>query len=93
MCYEHHVRFDHSGYPRVRYPEEIHPVSFMTQIADVYDALRTYRPYRPGLEKETALGILWQGRGTEFHPLYFDNFLQLLSLPGETGTVPAPTSL
>ena len=88
VCYEHHIRYDHSGYPKVRYPEEIHPVSLMTQIADVYDALRTYRPYRPSLDQETTLGILRQGRGTEFHPLYFDNFLQMLSLPGETGGAP-----
>ena len=89
VCYEHHIRYDRSGYPKVRYPEEVHPVSFMTQIADVYDALRTYRPYRRSLDQETTLGILREGRGTEFHPLYFDNFLQLLSLPGETGPAPA----
>ena len=87
VCYEHHVRYDYSGYPKVRYPEELHPVSLMTQIADVYDALRTYRPYRPSLDQETTLKILREGRGTEFHPVYFDNFLQLLSSPGETGSV------
>jgi HD-GYP domain-containing protein (c-di-GMP phosphodiesterase class II) len=89
VCYEHHVRYDYSGYPKVRYPEELHPVSLMTQIADVYDALRTYRPYRPSLDQETTLKILREGRGTEFHPAYFDNFLTLLSSPGKTG--PAPT--
>jgi HD-GYP domain-containing protein (c-di-GMP phosphodiesterase class II) len=88
VCYEHHIRYDRSGYPKVRYPEEVHPVSFMTQIADVYDALRTYRPYRPGLDQETTLGILREGRGTEFHPQYFDNFLQLLPVPGKTGAAP-----
>jgi len=82
VCYEHHIRYDRSGYPKVRYPEECHPVSFMTQIADVYDALRTHRPYRPSLDLETASGILRKGRGTEFHPLYLDNFLQLVSGPG-----------
>jgi len=92
VCYEHHVRYDYSGYPKVRYPEKLHPVSLMTQIADVYDALRTYRPYRPSLDQETTLKILREGRGTEFHPLYFDNFLELLSSPGETGSVPTCSS-
>jgi len=90
VCYEHHIRYDRSGYPKVRYPEELHPVSFMTQIADVYDALRTHRPYRPSLDQETALGILREGRGTEFHPLYFDNFMQLLSSAGESGPALSP---
>jgi HD-GYP domain-containing protein (c-di-GMP phosphodiesterase class II) len=51
----------------------------MTQIADVYDALRTYRPYRASLDLETTLGILRKGRGTEFDPKHLDNFLQLVS--------------
>jgi len=79
VCYEHHVRYNRTGYPKVRYADELHPVSLMTQIADVYDALRTYRPYRPSLEQETTIGILREGRGTEFDPTHLDNFLQLVS--------------
>jgi hypothetical protein len=79
VCYEHHIRYNRSGYPKVRYPEELHPVSLMTQIADVYDALRTYRPYRASLDQETTLGILREGRGTEFDPDHLDNFLKLVS--------------
>ena len=88
VCYEHHVRYDRSGYPKVRYPEELHPVSLMTQIADVYDALRTYRPYRPSLDLETTLGILRKGRGTEFDPKHLDNFLQLVA--GDTLPLHSP---
>ena len=79
VCYEHHIRYNRSGYPKVRYPEELHPVSLMTQIADVYDALRTYRPYRASLDQETTVGILREGRGTEFDPRHLDNFLKLVS--------------
>ena len=79
VCYEHHIRYNRSGYPKARYPEELHPVSLMTQIADVYDALRTYRPYRASLDLPTSLGILREGRGTEFDPVHLDNFLKLVS--------------
>lgn len=79
VCYEHHVRFNRTGYPKVGYREELHPVSLMTQIADVYDALRTYRPYRASLDLPTTVGILREGRGTEFDPVYLDNFLKLVS--------------
>ena len=79
VCYEHHVRYNRTGYPKVRYTEDLHPVSLMTQVADVYDALRTYRPYRPSLDQETTLGILREGRGTEFEPRIFDNFLRMMA--------------
>lgn len=79
VCYEHHIRHDRSGYPTPRFPDVPHPASMMTQIADVYDALRTYRPYRPSLDRETALGILREGRGTEFEPVFLDRFLEMVS--------------
>jgi HD-GYP domain-containing protein (c-di-GMP phosphodiesterase class II) len=79
VCYEHHIRHDRSGYPTPRFPEDPHPASLMTQIADVYDALRTYRPQRERLDRETALGILREGRGTEFEPVLLDRFLRLVS--------------
>jgi len=79
VCYEHHVRYNRSGYPKVRYTDALHPVSLMTQVADVYDALRTYRPYRPSLDQETTLGILREGRGTEFEPVLLDGFLRMIS--------------
>jgi hypothetical protein len=79
VCYEHHIRYDRSGYPTPRFPNVPHPASLMTQIADVYDALRTYRPYRTSLDRETALGILRDGRGTEFDPVFLDRFLRMVS--------------
>ena len=79
VCYEHHIRHDRSGYPAPRFADAPHPASLMTQIADVYDALRTYRPYREALDRETALAILREGSGTEFHPALLDNFLRMVN--------------
>ena len=79
VCYEHHIRHDRTGYPTPRFPDVPHPASLMTQIADVYDALRTHRPYRTSLDRETALGILREGRGTEFEPVFLDRFLRMVS--------------
>ena len=79
VCYEHHIRHDRSGYPTPRFPDLLHPASIMTQIADVFDALRTFRPYRASLDQETALGILREGRGTEFEPMFLDRFLRMVS--------------
>lgn len=45
----------------------------------LYDALRTNRPHRASLDRETALGILREGRGTEFEPAFLDRFLRMVS--------------
>jgi putative nucleotidyltransferase with HDIG domain len=76
VCFEHHVKYDGSGYPKIPNRGPLHPVSYMTQIADVYDALRTYRPYRKSLDIKTTLSIMEKGRGTEFEPRFYDNFLR-----------------
>ncbi len=84
VCFEHHIKYDRSGYPRTAATGPLHPVSAMTQIADVYDALRTNRPYRKGMDMKTALSIMDRGRGTEFDPGLYDNFLKAL-LSCQTG--------
>jgi len=77
VAFEHHVKYNRSGYPAVRFGGVMQPASYMTQIADVYDALRTYRPYRKSLDLNTTLSIMKEGRGTEFEPRLFDSFLEL----------------
>ena len=76
VSFEHHMKYDGTGYPKIPSWGRLHPVSYMTQIADVYDALRTYRPYRDSLDIKTTLSIMEKGRGTEFEPNLFDNFLR-----------------
>ena len=76
VSFEHHMKYDGSGYPKIPSWGPLHPVSYMTQIADVYDALRTYRPYRDSLDIKTTLSIMEKGRGTEFEPNLYDNFLR-----------------
>lgn len=79
VAFEHHIKYDRTGYPKVHTREPLHVASHMTQIADVYDALRSYRPYQPAIELETTLSIMKEGRGTEFEPRLFDNFVEILS--------------
>lgn len=79
VSFEHHMKYDRTGYPKVHYRGALNIASYMTQIADVYDALRTNRPYRKELRHEEALAIMRRGRGTEFEPTLFDNFLMLIT--------------
>ncbi|HEX2710480.1 MAG TPA: HD domain-containing phosphohydrolase [Candidatus Deferrimicrobium sp.] len=79
VAFEHHIKYDRTGYPKVHTPSPLHIASHMTQVADVYDALRSHRPYRPSMELERTLSIMKEGRGTEFEPRLFDNFVEVLS--------------
>lgn len=56
----HHERMDGSGYPDRLYGEEIPLKARILQVADVYDALTSDRPYRKALSSEEGLGILHQ---------------------------------
>lgn len=56
----HHERMDGSGYPDGLLGEQIPVQAKVLQIADIYDALTTDRPYRLALTSEEALQILHQ---------------------------------
>jgi putative nucleotidyltransferase with HDIG domain len=79
VAFEHHIKYDRTGYPKVHTREPLHIASYMTQIADVYDALRSFRPYQPSIELERTVSIMKEGRGTEFEPRLFDRFVEILS--------------
>lgn len=80
VCFEHHIKYNRGGYPKVAYRTPLNIASYMTQIADVYDALRTNRPYRKSLSLETSITIMREGRGTDFEPVLFDNFMEIIAL-------------
>ncbi len=54
----HHEKLDGSGYPDSLKGDEVSMVSRIMAVADIYDALRTDRPYRKGMSKEKSLRIL-----------------------------------
>jgi putative two-component system response regulator len=54
----HHERMDGSGYPDGLSGDEIPLRARILQVADIYDALLSDRPYREALCPETALEIL-----------------------------------
>jgi putative two-component system response regulator len=60
----HHERVDGRGYPDKLVGEEIPFLARVMSVVDVYDALRTRRPYKPALEEVEALKLLHEGART-----------------------------
>ena len=73
--YCHHEKWDGSGYPRGLVGEEIPLEARIFAIADVWDALRSDRPYRKALPSNTALNYIEENRETHFDPEVVEAFL------------------
>ncbi len=58
VAYQHHERQDGSGYPRGLYAEDIHLFGRMAAVTDVFDALRSDRPFKLGMPAADAMGVL-----------------------------------
>ena len=76
--YGHHERWDGRGYPRGLKGEEIPLVARIFAVVDVWDALRSDRPYRAGWPEAEVLEYLRQGAGTQFDPQVVEAFLTLV---------------
>lgn len=68
IALNHHERWDGSGYPKGLTGHRIPMEATITSLADVYDALRSERPYKPEIDHDTVCKILLEGDGrTEPH--------------------------
>lgn len=76
IAYEHHEKWDGSGYPNGLKGEEIHIYGRITAIADVFDALSFERVYKPAWSDERIFELLKQERGTHFDPQLVDIFFE-----------------
>lgn len=89
VAYEHHVQADGGGYPQVPAGWRVNVASAITQVADVYDALRSNRPYRAGLPRERIAEIMMRDAGTVFDRTLVGVFLDRVMPRTVDATVPA----
>jgi HD-GYP domain-containing protein (c-di-GMP phosphodiesterase class II) len=68
MVYQHHERFDGTGYPVGFQGDEIHPWARMLAVVDVFDAMTGIRPYRRPITAANAMEYISKSAGTHFDP-------------------------
>jgi putative two-component system response regulator len=71
IALDHHERWDGSGYPHGKRGEAISLAARIMGICDIYDALRSVRPYKPAFDHQQSVDIITRGDGRT-DPAHFD---------------------
>jgi putative nucleotidyltransferase with HDIG domain len=91
VAFEHHLQFDGGGYPVVPPGWRAHVASEITHVSDVYDALRSDRPYRKGLAPDTVAQMMNADAGRVFDPYVLKVFFEQVA-PRLIWRAPEPTA-
>jgi putative two-component system response regulator len=66
------------GYPTFQFRRDCHEGSKLIHVCDVYDALRTHRPYRESWSQSKTLSYIEDRAGTEFDPELAGAFVRMM---------------
>jgi len=77
VCFEHHLKHDLSGYPKIKFYKAPHIVSEIVSICDVYDALSSRRSYKSDYSPTMIYNIMQKDRGKAFNPALLDRFFKI----------------
>ena len=87
VAYEHHEKWNGTGYPQGTKGEDIHIYGRITAIADVFDALGSDRVYKKAWKDENIFKLFKEERGEHFDPslvdLFFENIDKILEVREE----------
>jgi len=78
IAYQHHEKWNGTGYPQGLKGEEIHIYGRITAIADVFDALVSDRCYKKPWELDRVINLFKEQRGVQFDPKLVEVFLDCL---------------
>lgn len=76
IAYSHHEKWDGSGYPEGLKGNDIPLAARLVALADVYDALRFERTYKPAFPHEEARRLILNERNKHFDPDVVDAFIE-----------------
>lgn len=78
ISYEHHEKWNGTGYPNGKKGEDIHIYGRITALADVFDALGSDRCYKKAWDDEKIFALFKEERGKHFDPKLVDIFFEHL---------------
>ena len=79
--FEHHLKYDLSGYPHADWKKPLTLFGKIISIADKYDTLTSSRAYRRSLlSPDRALGYMYDRAGKEYDPILIKVFINILGL-------------
>ena len=79
-AFEHHERYDGSGYPKGISGDDISRIGQVAGIADTYDAISSRRPFKGALHPHKSLGVMYQMRKKAFHPVLVEKFVRMVGI-------------
>ncbi len=80
VSFEHHLKYDSSGYPRMPLSRKQHIASLIVSICDVYDALSQRRGYKQDYSPDVVYNIMNKEKGTSFDQELLDKFFRFMGL-------------
>ena len=80
VAFEHHLKQDLSGYPENIGSRRLNLCTMIVSIADVFDALRSNRPYRQGLATARIRSIMGEQGNPAFNQTLLKRFVNLMGL-------------
>lgn len=80
VSFEHHLKYDLSGYPRPPFKHKQHIASAIVSVCDVYDALSQRRSYKTDYPPDMIHGIMMRGSGAAFEPGLLNTFFKIIGV-------------
>lgn len=80
VCFEHHLKYDLSGYPKLSFPQKPHIASLIVSVCDVYDALSQKRGYKNDYPPNMIYEIMMREKGMTFESQLIDRFFKIIGV-------------
>lgn len=86
VAFEHHLRYDRKGYPKLAFAQSPHIASLIVSLCDVYDALNQRRSYKRSYSPDVIYNLMQKERGGAFAPDLLDALFEIIGV-WPTGTI------
>jgi putative nucleotidyltransferase with HDIG domain len=80
VAFEHHLRYDGKGYPKLAFAQKPHLVSLMVSLCDVYDALNKRRSYKRNYPPDLIYNLMSVEKERLFDPELLESFFKAIGV-------------